>query len=160
MNLDLSSPSSTKLSAPFPVPGTDTVLLIGPRGEDFGWKLYRMIMTLEHLITTAWEHVAVNHRVGPVSGCTWNSPATISVILRPRMNGRTSLLTDTDLAEATYGIITYFLTAQAAFATNITIVRPNEHGRRVPVGEIEIRSGQPGAGIIGASEGDVSVDTT
>ena len=117
-------------------------------------------MILDDLINTAWEHVAVNHRVGPVRGSTWNSPATVSVILRPRMNGATSLVTDTDLAEAAYGIITYFLAAQAAFATNITIVRPNEEGRRVPVGEIEIRSGQPGAGITGASEGDVSVDTT
>lgn len=117
------------------------------------------MLTLEHLIITAWEHVAVNHRVEPVRAWTWNSPASISVILRPRMNGRTSLVTDTDLAEATFGLITYFLSVQAAFATNITMVGPNEHGRRVPIGEIEIRSGQPGTAIIGASEGDVSVDT-
>ena len=69
-----------------------------------------------------------------------------------------SLVTDTDLAEVSVGLITYFLSVQAAFATNVTIVRPNEHGRRVPVGEIEIRSGQPRAGITGASEDDVSVD--
>ena len=118
-----------------------------------------MLLTFEHLIAAAWENVAVNNRVGLISGHTWTSPARITVILRARMRGRMSLFTDTDLAEATFGLVTYFLSVQAAFAVNITVARPNERGTVIPVGDIEIQYPQPGPGVIGASEGNVSVET-
>lgn len=51
------------------------------------------------------------------------------------------MFTDTDLAEAAFGMATYFILQQPApFATKITVVRPGVSGRRVPIGEFEIRS--------------------
>ena len=50
------------------------------------------------------------------------------------------MVTDTDLAEAAYGMATYFITEQPAFTARITVVRPDQSGTRVPIGEFEISS--------------------
>jgi len=75
------------------------------------------------------------------------------------MNGGRSLVTSTDLAEAVTGMVYYILAAQAAFATTVTIVKPNGAGRRVPIGSIEIQSGQPRVEI-GGSANDTLVETS
>lgn len=112
-------------------------------------------------MSTAWQNVAVNHRAQPVRERTWYSPLRdrVSVTLRPRMIGTTRQVDDTDLAEAAFGLVYYFLLHQPAFATNVTIVKPNEGGRRIPIGEIEIRRGQPRVEI-GGSENGASVKTS
>ncbi|KAL8881936.1 MAG: hypothetical protein Q9192_007684 [Flavoplaca navasiana] len=141
--------TSHNLGAPFPVPETDVTLLIGPRGPDLvqGDVIFIML----DLMSTAWQNVARKHVVRPLPGRTWNglSRTRVSVTLRPRMNGGTSMVTDTDLAEAAYGIATYFVTEQPAFATKITVVRPDRSGRRVPVGELEIASMPRGVEVAG-----------
>lgn len=75
------------------------------------------------------------------------------------MNGRTSICTDTDLAEAAFGLAYYFTTRRPAFAAKITIVKPNESGRRVPIGEIEISSRPPEIEISGSGN-DTAVGTS
>ncbi len=113
------------------------------------------------LMSTAWQNVARNHVVRPLPGRTWTglSRARVSVTLRPRTNGGTSMVTDTDLAEAAYGIATYFVTKQPAFATKITVVRPDESGRRFPVGELEITSRQVRVQVAGSGN-DTAVGTS
>ena len=145
--------TSHDLQAPFPVPETDITLLIGPPGPELVQG--DVIFVMLDLMSTAWQNVARNHVVRPLSGRTWTglSRARVSVTLRPRMNGGTSMVTDTDLAEAAYGIATYFVTEQPAFATKITVVRPDESGRRVPVGELEIVSSSVRVEVAGLGNG-------
>jgi len=75
------------------------------------------------------------------------------------MNGGRSQVTSTDLAEAVTGMVYYILAAQAAFATTVTIVKPNGAGRRVPIGSIEISGGHPRVEI-GGSANDTLVETS
>lgn len=83
---------------------------------------------------TAWLNVAVRRRVQLVGERTWNVALRggVAVTLRPQIMGGTSLFTDTDLAETAFGLVYYFMVHQLAFETNITIVRPNESGKRIP----------------------------
>ncbi|KAL8888775.1 MAG: hypothetical protein Q9215_003838 [Flavoplaca cf. flavocitrina] len=150
---------SHSLGAPFPVPETDITLLIGPRGAELVQG--DVIFVMLDLMSTAWQNVARNHVVRPLPGRTWTglSRTRVSVTLRPRMNGGTSMVTDTDLAEAAYGIATYFVTVKPAFATKITVVRPDESGRRVAVGELEIASMPRGVEVAGLGN-DTAIETS
>jgi hypothetical protein len=104
---------------------------------------------MSDLMVTAWLNVAVRRRVQLLGERTWNSALRdgVAMTLRPRTIGGTSLFTDTDLAETAFGLAYYFMVHQSAFETNITIFRPNESGKRIPIGEIEIRQTQPGVEI-------------
>ncbi|KAL8991546.1 MAG: hypothetical protein Q9169_007842, partial [Polycauliona sp. 2 TL-2023] len=130
--------TSTDLAAPFPVPETDVILLIGPRGADLVQA--NAILIMSDLIGTAWRNLARDHSVQPVPGQVWNGRLRngISVTLRPRMSRGSSMVTATDLAEAAFGLAYFFLTQQRAFETNVTVVRAIDKGRRVPIGELEI----------------------
>ncbi|KAI4236052.1 MAG: hypothetical protein LQ349_002788 [Xanthoria aureola] len=133
--------TSHNLGAPYRVPESDLTLLIGSRGA--GLVQGNVVYIMDTLMSTAWQNVARNQNVQRVLGQTWTiqSQSRVSVTLRPRMNGGTSMFTDTDLAEAAFGMATYFILQQPApFATKITVVRPGVSGRRVPIGEFEIRS--------------------
>jgi len=146
-NLDAALPYPADLSAPFPVPETDITLLPGSRGTDLGGS--EVVLIMRDLMITAWLNVAVRRRVQLVGERTWNVALRggVAVTLRPQIMGGTSLFTDTDLAETAFGLVYYFMVHQLAFETNITIIRPNESGKRIPIGEIEIRQTQPGVGI-------------
>jgi len=89
--------------------------------------------------------VAVRRRVQVAGERTWNSALRdgVALTLRPQIMRGTSLFTDTDPAETAFGLAYYLMVHQLAFETNITIVRPNESGKRNPIGEIEIRQTQP-----------------
>lgn len=82
----------------------------------------------------------------PVGEKTWHSALRdkASVTLRPRMNGATSLFTNTDLAETAFGLAYLFLAHPPVTETTVAIVKRNASGRRIPIGEMEIRPGQPG----------------
>jgi len=150
----------TNLSAPFPIPDTDLTLLIGSRGANLNFA--KVVLILNGLLNLAWQDVAVNHRVRPMPEANSGShlPDGLVVAFRPRMHDGTSLVTATELAEAMTGMVYYILAAQAAFATTVTIVRPNQAGRRVPIGSIEIRGdGQPRVEI-GGSANDIVVETS
>lgn len=69
------------------------------------------------------------------------------------------MVTDTDLAEAAFGLAYYFITQKPAFEVTITIVRPNERGRRIPIGEFEISNRLPRVEI-GGSGDDAPADTS
>jgi len=146
-------------SAPFPIPDTHIALLVGPRGAPLNSA--EVILILNGLLNLAWQDVAVYHRVRPVPEINSRShlPGGVVAALRPRMNGGRSQVTSTDLAEAVTGLVYYILAAHAAFATTVTIVKPNGAGRRVPIGSIEIQGGQPRVEI-GGSTNDTLVETS
>lgn len=146
-------------SAPFPIPDTHITLLIGPRGAALDSA--EVILILNGLLNLAWQDVAVYHRVRPVPETNSRShqPGGVVAALRPRMNGGRSQVTSTDLAEAVTGMVYYFLAARAAFATTVTIAKPNGAGRRVPIGSIEIQVGQPRVEM-GSSANDTLVETS
>ncbi|KAL8676503.1 MAG: hypothetical protein Q9224_007281, partial [Gallowayella concinna] len=137
------SDPANDLSAPTPVPATNIILLPGPLGAAL--NLAEVILTLNSLISSAWQSVAVNQRPEPVREQTWHSllRERVSVTMRPRMDGNVPLVTDTELAEAAFGIVYYILVQERASATTFTIVKPNRLGKRTPIAEIEIRGGGP-----------------
>jgi len=150
---------SIDLPAPFPIPDTQITLLVGPRGAALDSA--NVILILNGLLNLAWQDVAVHHRVRhvPATNSRRDLPGGVVTAFRPRMNGGRSLVTSTDLAEAVTGMVYYILATQAAFVTTVTIVKPDEAGRRVPIGSIEIQGGQPGVEI-GDSANDTLVDTS
>ena len=141
------------LAAPFQVPETDVTLLFGRRGADLVQG--NVVLIMHELISTAWQNVARTHIVQPVAGQNWNSRARnrVSVTLRPRMDGGTSMVTDTDLVEAAFGLAYFFISHQPAFETMVTVVKPDESGRRVPIGELEIVGIPDGIDIGGLGNG-------
>ncbi|KAL8833598.1 MAG: hypothetical protein Q9170_004181 [Blastenia crenularia] len=150
----------TSLSAPFPIPETDLTLLIGPRGVDL--IKADIILKMSGLIITARQDVAISHRVRPVPQHTWSGGLgeEIEVILRPRMNDGTSLVSYTDLVEAAFGLMYFFLTQDAVFATKFTVVKPNQAGRRAPIGEIEIKGVARQLGVESGGAGNDTLDKT
>lgn len=135
---------SGPLSAPFVVPETQMTLLF----RSGGVKLIQLaiVMGLDEMISRAWRNVAIN-------GCAQPMRAEVSEItaahttcwiqLRPRMERATSLFTETDLVEASAGIVYYYMVQNGFYATKITAVRPDSSGKRVVVGEIEFSIDRP-----------------
>ena len=70
------------------------------------------------------------------------SQTTCWVRLPPRMESATSLFTETDLVEASVGIV-YYMVQDRFYATKITAVRPNSSGKRILVGEIGFSVDRP-----------------
>ncbi|KAL8722572.1 MAG: hypothetical protein Q9225_000968 [Loekoesia sp. 1 TL-2023] len=135
---DLDAPSSDPehLSAPFPVPDTDVTLLVGRRGIDLAPAT--VIWPLNYLINEAWQAIALNHYVQPIGQLQATDDShRVLVQMRPRMSGTTPLVTDSNLVEATTGIV-YYMLQEGWFGTTVTVVRPNQSGRRIPVCEIQI----------------------
>lgn len=112
-------------------------------------------------IIKAWRDVAINHRVLPVRREAWFSPflTGLSVVLRPRMIGTKSQMTDTDLVEALTGYIYYCLHNQPCTAANFTIVRPDSGGTKIAVGDVEVRSRDPRLQSAGSGD-DGQVDVS
>ena len=141
-DLDPSILKLAELSAPFPVPSTQMILLMGLRGVDL--PLGDTVLSLQTLLDKAWQDVATFRYVQPVPEWSRGIHITSDLVLtvRPRMHEGRSLLTDTDLIEAAVGLVDYML-REGAHATTAALVRPNNKRRRVNVGEIEIELGQP-----------------
>ena len=70
----------------------------------------------------------------------------VRVTVQPRMQqidrGGQPLMTDTDLVEASAGIVFYML-AHGFVATTVMVIRSDERGIKVPVGDIEIADMRP-----------------
>ncbi|KAL8902632.1 MAG: hypothetical protein Q9207_004514 [Kuettlingeria erythrocarpa] len=157
--LDALSPSSNDLGVPFPVPQTDLTLLVRARGAHLAQA--EVLLSLNLLMRSAWKNVATNERSLPVNARTWNSQLSqsISVILRPRMEGEVPQMDDTDLAEAAFGLAYYSL-SPPTYETVVAIVRPNEGGDQIEIGEIEIKHRQHGLRISGSGNGTLAGDET
>ncbi|KAL8756551.1 MAG: hypothetical protein Q9184_004465 [Pyrenodesmia sp. 2 TL-2023] len=157
-NLDTLLPSSNDLSVPFRIPQTDLTLQPSSRGG----RLTReeVLLSLNALMSTAWQNVALHHRSLPVHARAWNSPLSerISVWLRPQMVGRVPQMDDTDLAEAAYGLAYYYLVSLASYEITVTVIRPNEGGEKISIGEIEIRRGQSRLRMAGSGNGTLAGD--
>lgn len=149
------APSSNDLSVPFPVPQTDLTLLVRSRGARLAQV--EVLLSLNALMRTAWQNVATNERSLPVNARTWYSRLSqrISVILRPQMEGGVPQMDDTDLAEAAFGLAFYSL-SPPSYETVVAIVRPNEGGDQIEIGEIEIKRGQPRLRISGSVNGTLA----
>lgn len=152
-SLDTASPTSNGLLDPFPIPQTGLTLQVISRGTRL--TQVEVLLSLNALMSTAWQNVASNHRSLPVHARTWNSPLSerISVMLRPQMEGRVPQMDDTDLAEAAFGLVYYYLLSPRSYETTVKISRPNEGGESISIGEIEIIRGQPRLSIAGSGNG-------
>ncbi|KAI4282737.1 MAG: hypothetical protein L6R35_005318 [Caloplaca aegaea] len=150
---------STSLSENFPVAGTDVILVIRDLGANV--PIGELVLTMHSPIIKAWRDVAINHRVLPVRREAWFSPflTGLSVVLRPRMIGTKSQMTDTDLVEALTGYIYYCLHNQPCTAANFTIVRPDSGGTKIAVGDVEVRSRDPRLQSAGSGD-DGQVDVS
>ena len=139
-----SAPTSGPLSAPFVVPDTQMTLLFSSGGV----KLIELaiIMALDEMIGRAWRNVAINRRAQPImrgEASEITAAHTICwMLVRPRMESVTSLLTEIDVVEASVGIV-YYMVQNGFYATKITAVRPNSSGKRIVVGEIEFSINRP-----------------
>ena len=100
-----------------------------------------VIWPLNTLIGYRWISFASTQRVGRVGEIVSTDDSdTVQVTMKPRMEPPIpyeSLTTDTDVVEAAVGIVFYMLT-HGFFTTKIIVLRPDERGVRIPVGDIEI----------------------
>lgn len=147
-----SKATSHDLGAPFQVPDTDMMLYETPYGADLVQG--NVILIMSDLMSTAWQNVARNNAVRPIAAQVSNSRSRdrVTVTLLPKMNkyGRVSMVTDTDLAEAAFGLAYYFLTQSVVFESTVTVMRPDENGDMVTIGEVQIlklRDGNQTAGL-------------
>ncbi|KAL8636392.1 MAG: hypothetical protein Q9228_006206 [Teloschistes exilis] len=143
------------LSAPFPVPDTNIHLDPGPRGEELNFG--QTITSLNGLLNNAWAEVAIHgtaRAVNTASAYTRSANGVLCV-LHPRMGWGVSFVSTTDLAEAVTGIVYYYTVSQAAFATSVTLLKPNGVGS---IGSIEITAYR----LLGSidSENDTLVTTS
>lgn len=76
------------------------------------------------------------------------------VVLRPRMNGATSLFTETDMVETAVGIV-YYMVQNGFFAAKITAVRRDSRGQRTVKGEMEFSVDRPRIGALGPGNGSL-----
>ena len=100
-----------------------------------------VIWPLNILIGYGWISFASTQRVGSVDEMVYTDDSdTVKVTVKPVMEPPIpyrSLMTDTDIVEAAVGIV-YFMSRRGFFTTNIIVMRPDERGLRIPVGDIEI----------------------
>lgn len=134
-------------------------LVVGPRGAALDSA--EVILILNGLLNSAWQDMAVHRHVRrvPERNSRSHLPGGVVATLRPRIYDGRSQVTSTDLAEAVTGMVYYILAKQAAFATTVTIEKPNEAGRKVAIGSIEIKGEQPSVEI-GSSANDILVETS
>lgn len=141
--------SGGALTAPFPVPESDMTLLVGARGEDL--TEIAVVLGLDEMIRRAWRNLAINGRPQPVETGTMRLSGigddVFWVVVRPRMNGATSLMTETDFVETAVGIV-YYMVLNGFFATKITAVRRESSGKRAVKGEIELSVTRPRIGAL------------
>ena len=142
--------SSKPLLAPFPVPGTDVTLLVGARGTDL--PIEAIIWPLNYFFSAAWQQVASDHAPTPMGLMRLKDQTKrVELLMRPRKRGELSLISTSDLVEATTGIA-YYMLQEGFFATKITVVRPDETGRRRPVADIEIKDMLAGTVPLGSGK--------
>lgn len=100
-----------------------------------------VISPLDTLIGYGWVSFASTQRVGRVGETVYTDDSdTVQVKVEPRMEPPIPyrpLTTDTDVVEAAVGIV-YFMANYGFFTTKIIVLRPDERGVRIPVGDIEI----------------------
>lgn len=137
------------------MPDTNIHLDPGPRGEELNFG--QTITSLNGLLNNAWAEVAIHgtaQAVNTASAYTRSANGVLCV-LHPRMGRAVSFVSTTDLAEAVTGIVYYYTVSQAAFATNMTLLKPNGVGS---IGLIEITAYR----LLGStdSENDTLVTTS
>ena len=100
-----------------------------------------IIWPLNTLIGYSWVRLASTQKVGRVGEIvSADDSGTVQVTMEPRMEPPIPyqpLTTSTDVVEAAIGIV-YFMLAHGFFTTKIIVLRPDERGRRIPVGDIKI----------------------
>ena len=100
-----------------------------------------VIWPLNILIGYGWVSFASTQTVGRVDEMVYTDDSdSVEVTVKPRMEPPIpyrSLTTDTDIVEAAVGIV-YFMSSRGFFTTNVIVLRPDEQGLRIPVGNIEI----------------------
>lgn len=157
-----SSPSLT--STIYPVIGTDVFLEFNNLGKGLPSKA--VIWPLQLLIGKGWTNVASRQGVSSVSKTvikTQDGTGAIEVSVQPSMgsSGKGSLMTDTDMVEAAFGIITLMLNHRGGrgFGTaTVTVRRRDERGMVIVVGDIVIAETK--VGILNAdSENTSSIET-
>ncbi|KAL8790227.1 MAG: hypothetical protein Q9195_006450 [Heterodermia aff. obscurata] len=132
-------PSLPTVPGTWNIPGTSMTLYFASRELDLPPKY--VIWPLNTLIGHSWISFASTQRVGRVGEIVSTDDSdTVQVTMEPRMEPPIPyqpLTTDTDLVEAAVGIVC-FMSTQRFFATKIIMLRPDERGIRIPVGDIEI----------------------
>ena len=155
--------SSAVLSAlpnPFNVPDTDVTLLFGRPLTNPPTK-QRILLLLVNLFQLLYENIVIHGVDVPFSGCRFDSPES-SLELESRMQGATPLLSARTAADAITGIVFYML-KEGFVATDITIIKPNESGRRSAVGTLSIRRNPelgPSETIEAGQRSDVNVSSS
>ena len=100
-----------------------------------------VIWPLNTLIGRCWLSFASTQSVGRVGTMVSTDDSdTVQVTIEPKMEPPIPyqpLTTNTDVVEAAVGIV-YFMVPHGFFATKIIVLRPDERGTRIPVGDIEI----------------------
>ena len=130
---------STPFPNPFPVPDSDLILIFGP--------LTAVAPTLRnwipHALLRVWEDafllVTENKKVMPFPDITYRDsihPIQISVESEKGPNGK-NLVVSSTMADAITGIM-YYMLHEGFSTTKINLVRPNQVGRRMRVGLINI----------------------
>ena len=131
--------SLAAVPGPWNVPGTSMTLYFSSR--ELGLPPEYVIWPLNILIGCRWISFASTQRVGRVGEIVSTDDSdTVQVTMKPRMEPPIPyqpLTTDTDVVEAAVGIV-FFMLTHGFFTTKIIVLRPNERGLRIPVGDIEI----------------------
>lgn len=100
-----------------------------------------VIWPLNTLIGRCWLSFASTQSVGRVDKMVSTDDSdTVQVTIEPKMEPPIPyqpLTTITDVVEAAVGIV-YFMVTREFFTTKIIVLRPDERGIRIPVGDIEI----------------------
>ena len=100
-----------------------------------------VIWPLDTLIGYGWVTFVSMQRVGRVGVLVFTDDSeTVQVKVQPRLEPPIPFLpltTTTDVVEAAAGIA-YFMATHGFFTTKIIVLRPDERGVSIPVGDIEI----------------------
>ena len=157
-NLELSNGTSpsiqtvTTLPNPFQVPDSDIILIFGrPIGESLTRKAILGIIFAFFL--DAYQSVVAKRADAPF-GQEDIVLAEIATYFVPRMRDGRSLTTDSTMVDALLGMVIY-MSSEGFTATDVTIVKPDAAGKRIPVGTFKIRAG---AGLRNANNGTRTAD--
>ena len=138
--IDTSVYTLPPLGVPFPIPTTNIILLIGAQGDTLPQA--PVIQALDGMVSLGYLRFANERRVGRIYQHTArisDASGTTYVTLQPRRtSGGISLLTATDVVEMAVGIV-YYMVQNEFFATTITAVKPDKTGKRIAIGEMQIR---------------------
>ena len=146
----------TALPNPYPVPDSDVILIFGraagippPRrvilGLFFSFFLELYLGALARRGDALFDE---RQLVRPEA----------SIYFVPRRRGETPLTTDSIIVDAIIGMVAY-MASEGFMATDITIVKPDATGKRVPRGTFSIRTPSLSGvnGTIDASGTDLSI---